>query len=109
MSEAESIALARQKYQDLQALKSQPTFYDYEKRFVAIFGNTDQGKQWIDEQWERLLKSDLPAVLPSIEALQIDAQLRGSIKKYLSKNAFRMDYQNYQKGASNTAYPIKPL
>jgi len=33
MTEDEYVALARQKYQDLQQLKSKPTFYDYEKSF----------------------------------------------------------------------------
>ena len=37
MSKAEYLALAEQKYTDLQALTTQPTFYDYEKSFEAIW------------------------------------------------------------------------
>ena len=37
MSKAEYLALAEQKYTDLQALATQPTFYDYEKSFEAIW------------------------------------------------------------------------
>ena len=37
MSKAEYLALAEQKYDDLQALSTQPTFYDYEKSFEAIW------------------------------------------------------------------------
>jgi hypothetical protein len=37
MTEADYIELARQKYQELPALKSKPTFYDYEKSFVDIW------------------------------------------------------------------------
>jgi hypothetical protein len=37
------IALARQKYQELQNLKKKNTFYDYEKMFVEIW--TDLGRQ----------------------------------------------------------------
>ena len=37
MSKAEYLALAEQKYNDLQALATQPTFYDYEKSFEAIW------------------------------------------------------------------------
>ena len=37
MSKAEYLALAEQKYTDLQALATQPTFYEYEKSFEAIW------------------------------------------------------------------------
>ena len=37
MSKAEYLALAEQKYTELQALATQPTFYDYEKSFEAIW------------------------------------------------------------------------
>ena len=39
MSKTEYLALAEQKYDDLQALATQPTFYDYEKSFEAIWMN----------------------------------------------------------------------
>ena len=37
MGKAEYLALAEQKYNDLQVLATQPTFYDYEKSFEAIW------------------------------------------------------------------------
>ena len=37
MTEEEYIALARQKYHDLQQLKSKPTLYDYEKAFDELW------------------------------------------------------------------------
>ena len=39
MSKAEYLALAEPKYTELQALAAQPTFYDYEKSFEAIWMN----------------------------------------------------------------------
>ena len=36
MSKAECLALTKQKHTDLQALATQPTFYDFEKSFEAI-------------------------------------------------------------------------
>jgi hypothetical protein len=62
----------------------------------AAFGTTQQGKQWMEEQREYLLKSELQAVLQSIQALVIETQLKDSIREYLSKNAFRMDYLAYR-------------
>ncbi|AWM32342.1 hypothetical protein DDQ68_05765 [Hymenobacter nivis] len=46
MSKAEYLALAEQKYNDLQALATQPTFYDYEKSFEAIW--MELGRQMLD-------------------------------------------------------------
>ena len=46
MSKAEYVALAEQKYDDLQALASQPTFYAYEKSFEAIW--MDLGRQVLE-------------------------------------------------------------
>lgn len=46
-SEEEYMALARQKYQDLKALKSKPTFYDYEKSFEEIW--QDLGRQVLEK------------------------------------------------------------
>jgi hypothetical protein len=54
MTENEYMALARQKYHDLQQLKTQPTFYDYEKSFDAIW--QDLGRQVLEKTL-----SDLPA------------------------------------------------
>jgi hypothetical protein len=62
----------------------------------AAIGTTQQGKQWIEEQRECLLKRELKMVLQSIEALEIADQLKDSIRGYLSKNVFRMDYQLYR-------------
>ena len=62
----------------------------------AAFGTTDQGNQWMEEQRERLLKSELQTVLQAIQALTIETQLKDSIREYLSKNAYRMDYQLYR-------------
>ena len=45
-TEDEYLALARQKYHDLQALKSKPTFYDYEKSFEDIW--LDLGRQVLE-------------------------------------------------------------
>ena len=46
MSKAEYLALAEQKYDDLQGLSTQPTFYDYEKSFEAIW--LDLGRQVLE-------------------------------------------------------------
>ena len=54
MTEDEYVALARQKYHDLQQLKTQPSFYDYEKSFDAIWQNL--GRQVLEKSL-----SDLPA------------------------------------------------
>jgi hypothetical protein len=54
MTEDEYVSLARQKYQDLQQLKDQPTFYDYEKSFDAIW--QDLGRQVLEKNL-----SELPA------------------------------------------------
>jgi hypothetical protein len=62
----------------------------------AAFGTTHQGRQWLEEQRECLLKSELQTVLQSIQALTIETQLKDSIREYLSKNAFRMHYQAYR-------------
>lgn len=47
MTEDEYMALARQKYQELQQLKTQPTFYDYEKSFDSIW--QDLGRQVLEK------------------------------------------------------------
>jgi hypothetical protein len=47
MTEAEYIALARQKYHDLQQLKHKPTFYDYEKSFDEIW--QELGRQVLEK------------------------------------------------------------
>jgi len=54
MTEDEYIALARQKYHDLQQLKTQPAFYDYEKSFDAIW--QELGRQVLEKNL-----SDVPA------------------------------------------------
>lgn len=46
-TEEEYVALARQKYNDLKALKSKPTFYDYEKSFEEIW--LDLGRQVLEK------------------------------------------------------------
>lgn len=43
MSKKEYMALAEQKYHDLQQLKSKPTLYDYEKSFDELW--QDLGRQ----------------------------------------------------------------
>jgi hypothetical protein len=65
------------------------------KAAQAAFGTSKQGREWIDEQGECLLKSALKTVLCPIEDLPIADQLRDSIREYLSKNAYRMDYLAY--------------
>lgn len=47
MTEEEYIAIALQKYQELQALKDKKTFYDYEKTFDEIW--TDLGRQVLEK------------------------------------------------------------
>ncbi len=47
MTEEEYITLARQKYQALQALKTNPTFYDYEKSFDEIW--QELGRQVLEK------------------------------------------------------------
>ncbi len=46
MSKADYLALAAPKYNGLQALGTQPTFYDYEKSFAAIW--MDLGRQVLE-------------------------------------------------------------
>ena len=46
-TEEEFLTLARQKYYDIQALKSTPTFYDYEKAFEQII--IDFGRQVLEK------------------------------------------------------------
>jgi len=41
------MALAAQKYDDLQQLKSKPTFYDYEKSFEELW--QDLGRQVLEK------------------------------------------------------------
>jgi hypothetical protein len=55
MSESEYVELARQKYQELQALKSRPTFYDYAKRFVDIW--QDLGRQVLEKSLSEVRKN----------------------------------------------------
>ncbi len=47
MTEDEYMALPRQKYQELHQLKTQPTFYDYEKSFDQIW--RDLGRQVLEK------------------------------------------------------------
>lgn len=47
MTEEDFLALARQKYQDLQQLKDKPTLYDYEKSFDEIW--QDLGRQVLEK------------------------------------------------------------
>ena len=54
MSKEEYLALAEQKYQELQQLKSQPTFYDYEKSFVNIW--QDLGRQVLEKSLSEVPK-----------------------------------------------------
>lgn len=54
MSKEEYLALAEQKYHDLQQLKMQPTFYDYEKSFDEIW--QELGRQVLEKSL-----SDVPA------------------------------------------------
>lgn len=54
MTEEEYIAIARQKYQELQNLKNEKSFYTYEKTFDEIW--TDLGRQVLEKNI-----SDVPA------------------------------------------------
>jgi hypothetical protein len=54
MTEEQYLDLARQKYQELQELKSKPTFYDYEKRFVEIW--QDLGGQVLESSLSDVAK-----------------------------------------------------
>ena len=47
MSKEEYLALAEQKYKDLQNLKKKPTFYDYEQSFEQIW--LDLGRQVLEK------------------------------------------------------------
>lgn len=47
MSKEEYLALAEQKYNDLQHLKKEPTFYDYEKSFEQIW--LELGRQVLEK------------------------------------------------------------
>jgi bisphosphoglycerate-dependent phosphoglycerate mutase len=53
MSKEEYMALAEQKYNDLQGLKKKPTFYDYEQSFEQIW--LDLGRQILEKSL-----SDIP-------------------------------------------------
>lgn len=46
-TEEDYVALARQKYNELKALKDKPTFYDYEKSFEEIW--LDLGRQVLEK------------------------------------------------------------
>ena len=68
MSKAEYLALAEQKYTDLQALATQPTFYDYEKSFEAIW--MELGRQVLERNVgpvpaDRRKKKDDDALRPN--------------------------------------------
>ena len=63
----------------------------------AAFGTTQLGQQYLEQQREALLNSDLEAVLLSLKELPIETALRDSISHYLSSNADRMDYAAYRK------------
>ena len=52
ISKAEYLALAEQKYNDLIALKSKPSFYDYEKSFEEIW--IDLGRQVLEKSLSEL-------------------------------------------------------
>lgn len=54
MTEEEYISLARQKYQELQALKNEKSFYAYEKTFDELW--TDLGRQVLEKSL-----SDVPS------------------------------------------------
>ena len=54
MTEEEYIAIARQKYLELQKLKNEKSFYSYEKTFDQIW--TDLGRQVLEKNL-----SDVPA------------------------------------------------
>lgn len=47
MTEVEFLALAKAKYACIQALKDNPSFYDYEKSFDEIW--TDLGRQVLEK------------------------------------------------------------
>ncbi|GAA3983017.1 hypothetical protein GCM10022407_30270 [Hymenobacter antarcticus] len=68
MSKAEYLALAEQKYNDLQALGTAPTFYDYEKSFEAIW--LELGRQVLERNMgpvpdDRRKKKDDDALWPN--------------------------------------------
>ena len=67
MTEEEFLALARQKYQDLQQLKSKPTLYEYEKSFDEIW--QELGRQVLEKNLsnvpaDRRKKKDENALRP---------------------------------------------
>ena len=73
MSKAEYLALAEQKYNDLQALATQPTFYDYEKSFEAIW--MELGRQVLERNVgsvpaDRRKKKDNDALRPNPDSEQ---------------------------------------
>ena len=73
MSKAEYLALAEQKYTELQALATQPTFYDYEKSFEAIW--MDLGRQVLERTVDpvpadRRKKKDDDALWPDSNSQQ---------------------------------------
>lgn len=64
---------------------------------VAAYRTKKTQDEWIEEQRNLLLKSELDIVLTHIKSLRIKADLRESVCAYLEANRDRMDYAAYQK------------
>ncbi len=69
MSKAEYLALAEQKYNDLQSLNTKLTFYDYEQSFEAIW--MDLGRQVLERNVgplpaNRRKKKDDDSIRPNV-------------------------------------------
>lgn len=69
-TEADFLALARQKYSELQALDQHLTFYDYEKSFEAIW--LELGRQVLEQKLgpvpaDRRKKKDSDALRGSVD------------------------------------------
>lgn len=63
---------------------------------VAAFGNSKKATLWIDNQADRLLSSQLDAVLGAIRKLPLSTACCASVCSYLESNRDRMDYKAYR-------------
>jgi hypothetical protein len=65
----------------------------------AFFPDKAAGKQWVEQQKERLLASKAPEVITNIEALPAakrKQKAKAGLLTYLSANLDRMDYKHYR-------------
>jgi Uncharacterised protein family (UPF0236) len=65
----------------------------------AFFGDTQQAKQWVEQQKELLLESCSEKVISNVQGLAASKRkqpLKAKLLAYLEANRSRMDYKHYQ-------------